>query len=240
MPEMRRTMREAFCTGQRDLYGDIELGTVSWQGPAGAYHIDTDRIMLEILDEQGNPLPTGQSGQVVCTSLYGSSMPLIRYKLLDVASLSTAPPEGKIRFPIMGPIKGRINDFLPTPAGDLVSPHFLYHIFDGVGGSPVKEWRIIQHSLGELTYEYVPETRFRQAALEGGMDTIRRRFGPDVKVTAVEVASVPMTPNGKRTCIVSKLNRDQMPGMRPWDSEDEAGMSDELMHAYAGQRPGES
>ncbi|MFQ5463323.1 MAG: phenylacetate--CoA ligase family protein [Phycisphaerae bacterium] len=237
MPEMRRTMRQAFGTEPRDLYGAIELGTVSWQGPTGAYHMDTDRVIVEIVDDRGTPLPPGRSGQVVCTSLYGATMPLIRYKLLDVASLSTERPTGTIRFPVMGPVKGRINDFLPTPNGDLVSPHFLYHIFDGVGGSPVKEWRIIQHSLRELTYEYVPEPNFRQAALEGGMETIRRRFGADVKVAAVEVPSVPMTPNGKRTCIVSKLHRDQISGMRPWDTEDEAGMSDELMHAYSGQPP---
>ncbi len=235
MPEMRQALRLAFCTEPRDLYGAIELGTVSWQGPTGDYHVDSDRLIVEIVDDEGNLLPPGRSGQVVCTSLYGSTTPLIRYRLLDVASLSTAKPTGKIRFPIMGPVKGRINDFLPTPTGDLVSPHFLYHIFDGVGGSPVKEWRIIQHSLDELTYEYVPEPDFRQTALDGGMDTIRRRFGAAVKVTAVEVASVPMTPNGKRTCIVSKLTRAQMPGMRPWDTEDEAGMSDELMHAFAEQ-----
>ncbi len=228
MPEMRATMRAAFLTEPRDLYGAIELGPVSWQCRKGNYHIDADRMFVEIVDENGRPVPPGQRGQVVCTSLYGYSMPLVRYRLLDVAALSPRACTCGTRFPLMEPVQGRINDFLPTPRGDLVSPHFLFHIFDQAGGSPVKEWRIIQHDLADLTYEYIPEHDFNAAALEKGMAAIRDRFGPGTKVRAVEVANIPMTPNGKRTCIVSRLNPGEVAGMRPWDAEAAAGMSHEI------------
>jgi len=191
-----------------------------------------DRLFVEIVDSDGKPVPDGQTGQVVCTTLHGYSMPLIRYRLRDVASLSTETCGCGVKFPLMNPVRGRINDFLPTPSGDLISPHYLYHVFDHVGGSPVKEWRIIQHSLDRLTYEYVPEDDFDPAALEGGMNVIRERFGGGVTVTAVEVKSVPMTPNGKRTCIVSELNPESIGGMRPWDIDAQAGMSQALKDKY--------
>lgn len=238
MPEMRRTMREAFLSEPRDLYGAVELGPVSWQCRKGKYHIDADRMIVEIVDEKGRPVPPGERGQVVCTSLYGYSMPLIRYRLLDVAALSTRECTCGTRFPLMEPVQGRINDFLPTPRGDLVSPHFLFHIFDQAGGSPVREWRIIQHDLADLTYEYIPEDDFRPAALERGMAVIRERFGPGTKVRAVEVASIPMTPNGKRTCIVSRLRPDAVSGMRPWDAE-AAGMSAEIEPQQTAALPAE-
>ena len=228
MPDMRRAMREAFKTEPRDLYGAVELGTVSWQCRKGNYHIDADRMIVEIVDEHGKPVPTGETGQVVCTDLYGYTMPLIRYRLLDVASLSTKICDCGIRFPLMGAVQGRINDFLPTPAGDLVSPHYLYHIFDQAGSSPVKEWRIIQHARDDLTYEYVPEDNFSEAVFEMGMEAIRERFGSPTRVRAVRVDRVPMTPNGKRTCIVSELSPEDFSGMRPWDRAAAAGMSDEL------------
>lgn len=232
MPQMRQAMRDAFQTEPRDLYGAVELGAVSWQCKKGNYHVDADRMLVEIVDTDGNPVPTGETGQVVCTTLHGYSLPLIRYRLRDVASLSTETCDCGIRFPLMNPVQGRINDFLPTPSGELVSPHYLYHIFDHVGGSPVKEWRIIQHAPDRLTYEYVPEDDFNAAALEGGMDVIRERFGPGVTVVAREVESVPMTPNGKRTCIVSELDPESVGGMRPWDVDAQAGMSQALAEKH--------
>lgn len=228
MPEMRQVMRDAFRTEPRDLYGAVELGAVSWQCRRGQYHIDADRMLVEIVDAQGKPVPDGRPGQVVCTTLHGYSMPLIRYRLRDVASISLETCDCGIKFPLLGPVQGRINDFLPTPSGELVSPHYLYHIFDHVGGSPVKEWRIIQHAPDRLTYEYVPEDRFDPAVLESGMRVIRERFGAGVAVHPVQVDSVPMTPNGKRTCIVSELNPESFSGMRPWDAEAQSGMSQAL------------
>ncbi|MCG8409481.1 MAG: hypothetical protein MI923_30115 [Phycisphaerales bacterium] len=225
MPEMRQTMRDAFLSEPRDLYGAVELGAVSWQCRRGNYHVDADRMAVEIVDDAGKPVPHGQTGQVVCTGLYGYTMPLIRYRLLDVAALSVRTCDCGIQFPLMEPVQGRINDFLPTPQGDLVSPHFLFHIFDHAGGSPVKEWRVIQRAPEDLTYEYVPEDDFSSAALEKGMQAIRERFGAKTQVRAVEVSSIPMTPNGKRTCIVSQLRTEDVTGMRPWDEAVTAGMA---------------
>lgn len=233
MPAMRQAMRDAFASEPRDLYGAVELGTISWQCRRGNYHLDADRMHVEIVDEAGRPVPVGATGQVVCTHLYGYTMPLIRYRLLDVASMTRERCSCGVTFPVLGPVQGRINDFLPTPRGDLVSPHYLYHIFDHAGGSPVKEWRIIQHAPGDLTYEYVPEDDFNPGVLEMGMEAIRSRFGPGTNVKAVRVDSVPMTPNGKRTCIVSKLRPEDHSGMRPWDREAAAGMSEELRDELA-------
>ncbi|MCB9851847.1 MAG: phenylacetate--CoA ligase family protein [Phycisphaerales bacterium] len=232
MPQMRQAMRDAFQTEPRDLYGAVELGAIAWQCKRGSYHIDADRTLVEIVDSDGNPVPSGETGQVVCTTLHGYALPLIRYRLRDVASFSNQTCECGIRFPLMNAPQGRINDFLPTPTGELVSPHYLYHIFDHVGGSPVKEWRIIQHAPDRLTYEYVPEDDFNSSALEGGMNVIRERFGAGVNVRAVKVESVPMTPNGKRTCIVSELDPNAIGGMRPWDIEAQAGMSHDLADKY--------
>lgn len=228
MPQMRQTMKEAFLTEPRDLYGAVELGAVSWQCRRGNYHVDADRMIVEIVDDTGQPVSRGDTGQVVCTGLYGYTMPLIRYRLLDVAALSKRTCDCRIQFPLMEPVQGRINDFLPTSKGELVSPHFLFHIFDHAGGSPVKEWRVIQHAPDDLTYEYIPEDDFKSETLEKGMQAIKNRFGAGTQVRAIRVSSIPMTPNGKRTCIVSKLRPEDVTGMRPWDKAAAAGMSEEL------------
>lgn len=219
MAEMRRAMREAFQTDPIDLYGAIELGPVAWQCRRGNYHIDIDRVIVEIVDEQGRPLPRGQFGQVVCTALYAAHMPFIRYRLLDVSALSTRRCDCGLTLPIMEPIQGRINDFLPTSRGDLVSPHFFFHVFDSTGKSPVKEWRLIQHDLRNLVYEYVPEANFDAAAFEVGMQRIRERMGAECALRAVRVESVPMGATGKRTCIVSMLRPAIISTSQSWVGE---------------------
>lgn|GEM_PF-341308 len=222
MPAMRRTMREAFGIEPGDLYGSIELGTISWRCRRGHYHIDADRVIVEIVDDCGRPLPPGRTGQVVCTLLHTWSMPFIRYRLLDVAALSSGTCDCGCRFPLMEPVQGRVNDFLPTPRGDLVSPHFFFHLFDAAGTNPVREWRVVQERIDELLYEYVPEDDFDPAALACGLDLVRQRFGPGCRVRSRAVRALPVHPSGKRTCIVSRLRPDGAAPGRAWIGGEDA------------------
>ncbi len=203
-PQMRAAMRAAFGCEPCDMYGAIELGPIAWQCRAGGYHLDADRLVTEVVDSHGRPVPPGHPGQVVVTNLYARSMPFIRYRLLDVSSLLPGPCGCGCRLPRLGAVQGRINDFLPTPTGELVSPHFFFHIFDDVS-NPVRDWRIIQETRDRLVYEYVPEPHFDPAALTRGLDRVRRRFGPGCVLESRAVAQIPLTAAGKRQCIVSRL-----------------------------------
>lgn len=205
MPHMRASMIEAFGAEPCDMYGAIELGPISWQCTNQEYHVDADRIIVEIVDDAGQPVPPGTPGQVVCTSLHAFSMPFIRYRLQDISALATRRCDCRCRFPIMEQVSGRTNDFLPTPAGDLVSPHFFSQIFNGVAKYPIKEWRVIQESVSKLVYEFVPEDDSNPADLERGINEIRKRFGRECEVRSRRVADIPLTPAGKRRCIHSHL-----------------------------------
>lgn len=216
MPEMRQTMRDAFQLDARDMYGAIELGVIATQCAHGGYHIDADRVAFEIVDSDGRPVPRGRQGQVICTSLYGYYMPFIRYRLLDIAAVSTRRCPCGCRLPLMDPVQGRVNDFLPTPRGDLVTPHFFFHLFDAVGDNPVKDWRLTQESLHELVYEYVPDAAFTDHKLEHGLGLVRKRFGESCTVRAVRRESIPLSAAGKRNCILSKLRPNPNQYDRPW------------------------
>ncbi len=244
MPEMAQAMRDAFGTEPRDLYGAVEVGGIAWQCPQSNYHIDADRVVFEVVDEVGSPVPAGTPGQAVVTALYQYAMPIIRYRLLDITAISTRTCDCARHLPLMERVQGRVNDFLPAPSGELVSPHFFFHLYDHAKTTPVKEWRIIQNELADLTYEYVPEEHFNSDDLRIGMDMIHKKFGQDATVRAVEVASIPMTSNGKRTCIISKLRSKATPAYRPWIQDepvmplpdDQAGVNRRIK-ASVGQEP---
>jgi phenylacetate-CoA ligase len=204
-PHMRDTIREAFSTDPHDMYGALEVGSIGWQCGRHEYHVDADRNLVEIADPQGKPVPIGQAGQVIVTNFQQFGMPFIRYRLRDIGALATRQCGCGVRFPVMEQVRGRVNDFLPTPAGDLVSPHFFFHVFDAVEHNPVKEWRVVQEGADSLIFEYVPETDFSQDALEHGVQMIQQRFGQTCQVQSRAVDGIPLTPAGKQRCIVSKL-----------------------------------
>lgn len=213
--DMRADMRRAFSAEPVDLYGTVETGWIAWQCRRRAYHIETDRLIVEILDENDRPVPPGQPGHVVVTSLFGYTQPLIRYRLRDIATLAAEPCACPCRFPVLQSFAGRVNDYLPTPDGRRVSPHFFFHIFDG-GPNPVREWRLTQESHTALYYEYVPTTDAAPEHLERGIQRIRECFGPSVQLHVRPVANIPLTAAGKRQCIVSKLRPQALAAASVW------------------------
>ena len=66
-------------------YGSREMalgGAISCQAHEGM-HLREDHVIAEIIDEQGNPLPVGEFGELVITTIGMEAMPLIRYRTGD-------------------------------------------------------------------------------------------------------------------------------------------------------------
>lgn len=68
-------------------YGMTEMGLgggLDCEAHAG-YHLREADLYFEIIDERGEPVPDGQVGEVVFTTLTRQGMPLIRYRTGDVS-----------------------------------------------------------------------------------------------------------------------------------------------------------
>jgi phenylacetate-coenzyme A ligase PaaK-like adenylate-forming protein len=81
------------------------------------YHLREADLFYEIVDPQeGRPLPDGQVGEVVFTTLTRRGMPLIRYRTGDLAAfMPTACPCGSV-LRRMQPVRGRIGHNLVMDA----------------------------------------------------------------------------------------------------------------------------
>lgn len=77
----------------RDTYGVSEvLGPgLSFECPAqDGLHVNEDHVLVEVVDpESGAPLPEGEPGELVFTSLTKEAVPVIRYRTGDVAAITT-------------------------------------------------------------------------------------------------------------------------------------------------------
>ncbi len=99
-----------------DIYGLSEIvgPGVSVECEArNGLHIQEDHFLAEIVDpDSGEPLPIGETGELVFTNLTKEAMCLIRYRTGDICSLTDEPcPCGRTTAR-MSKIKGRSDDML--------------------------------------------------------------------------------------------------------------------------------
>ncbi len=70
-----------------DTYDTPEFGLIACQcHEYKKYHIQSENIYLEILDENNSPCPTGKIGRIIITSLHNFASPMIRYDTGHYAS----------------------------------------------------------------------------------------------------------------------------------------------------------
>ena len=101
----------------RDIYGLSEVigpgvAMECVEGP-GALHVFDDHFLPEIVDpESGAPLPEGQRGELVLTTLTKQAMPVLRYRTGDVTTLSRGTCACGRTHPRIARIEGRTDDML--------------------------------------------------------------------------------------------------------------------------------
>jgi len=114
--EMRRQVEKGLgVTAVRD-YGLTELGGpgVSIECPhQTGYHINEDFFYPEVVDSETlQPLPVGEVGELVFTTLQKEATPLIRYRTRDITHLIEGTCECGRTTLRHGPIMGRSDDML--------------------------------------------------------------------------------------------------------------------------------
>lgn len=114
--ENRRYLETAWDAGVMMHFGSTDLSWVSAEcsassGQAGALgmHV-TSGVIAEILDESSQPLPDGEYGELVVTSLLRPSSPRIRFRTGDRAAMTHEPCECGATMPRILPIQGRVDD----------------------------------------------------------------------------------------------------------------------------------
>lgn len=92
---MRRRIEESAGIKAYDIYGLPEMigpGIGAECHCQNGLHVFEDHFYPEIIDpDSGDPLPEGEEGELVLTSLSKEAMPMIRYRTPDVAAIIADP-----------------------------------------------------------------------------------------------------------------------------------------------------
>jgi phenylacetate-CoA ligase len=96
-------------------------------------HLHPNLAVVEIVNDRGEVLPSGELGEVVVTPLAIEGMPLLRFKTGDMSFLIDAPCSCGRRSPRLGPIVGRKNHMIKF-RGTTLYPNSIYAVLDALPG----------------------------------------------------------------------------------------------------------
>lgn len=196
-PGLRELVRKAFGAAVTDIYSSEETGPLAFQCPAheNHYHVQSENVIVEVVDAEGRPCAHGVPGRVLVTDLHNLATPLIRYEIGDYAETGPACACGR-GLPVLSRVLGRTRNMLRLPGGQTRWPSLPSG--DELGGiAPVRQFQLVQKDLQRLELVLVParklsadeEARVRAAFLSdlgGGFELVVRY-----------AESIARTPGGK-------------------------------------------
>lgn len=203
----KTTIEEAFSCKVYDTYGCNEGFLIASQKDLEYKYIMSPHVYLEILDDNNQPVPDGQLGHVVVTRLDGYSMPLIRYKIGDLAiklPKEKYPINREFYYPLLEKIIGRETDIVHLPNGKKMVVHSFTGIFEYI--PEIKQFQVIQETQNEITIKYIKGHSFTTAALKKATIELQKHIQDiSFKIVYEEVNTILPSKSGKPQIIESKL-----------------------------------
>lgn len=198
-PAVRDRIRAAFGREVHDLYGATEAGCVAWRcSECGEYHVNADRVVVEIVDEAGHPVSPGGSGTVLFTNLVSRAMPILRYAVGDRARLGTSRCRHARGAESFAQLEGRTVDQIVLAGGRIVSPYeFMPDDVPGVRNSMAE-----QISPDAVRILAVPDHDFSAERLTEWCAGISAGLDHLVHVTWERVDELPGTPEERLRRVV--------------------------------------
>jgi len=202
----RQTIERAFASRLYNQYGCGEMTGFAAECAGGSMHLSPEIGFVEVLDDDGKPVPAGQTGKLVCTSLINRVQPFLRYAVGDVGSRKAGQcPCGRL-LPLLGGIEGRIDAVLITRDGRRIGR--LDPVFKGAKG--IAEAQIVQDDYDKFRIRIVPGKDYTSADGQRVTENLAQRLGEaDIRVELT--GSIERTAAGKFRAIVCNLPEAQRP-----------------------------
>src|ERR1041385_4830281 len=199
LPTHRAAIVEAFKRPVHERYGSRDVGLMAFQyDPEHTLEFETDWANIRVEPETNEPL-----SPILITKLHGEGMPMLRYRIGDVARFPEGSQPGHPAL-VLREIVGREGARLWLPDGRWVMSEELPHMLKDY---PVREFMCVQRADYSVQLQIVPRNGFSEENKQRILDTIGVNFpGLDVEVAIVE--AIPRTAANKWQPVVSEVKRE--------------------------------
>lgn len=206
--ETRMQIERAFKSKVFDKYGSREFSGIAYECTSHeGHHVMEESYIVELLIND-RPARPGEIGEVVITDLLNRAVPMIRYRIGDLAVAMDNEVNcdcGRSHMRI-GRIEGRTQAIVHCANGTWIPGTFFAHFFKGYEDC-VRFFQIHQSQKGEFELKMVKGLGFSLEKFDDLMVDLRKYVG-ETKIDVVEVSEIPMVRTGKRSPVVSLIKDD--------------------------------
>jgi len=119
-------------------------------------HVFGETVVLEVVDDSGREVAEGEEGDVLVTTLWNYTMPLIRYRVGDRAIRGPNRCSCGRPYPLLNRVTGRSGASFPRPGGGTVVPEFFIHVI-GVecSDASIAKFQVVQEAMDRITVKVV-------------------------------------------------------------------------------------
>jgi len=181
---MRRQIEELMGLTAIDIYGLSEVlgpGVASECSEQNGLHVNEDHFLVEIVDtETLQPVPDGEYGEVVFTTLTKQGIPVVRYRTRDISRIIPGECPCGRTFRRMERITGRSDDMLIV-RGVNVFPSQIEQVLTGIPGV-APHYQVVLTKRGSMDHvevhvEVAPDTDFDEIR---ELEVLRRRVAGEI------------------------------------------------------------
>jgi phenylacetate-CoA ligase len=213
--ESRAVIERVFRAPVFNRYGSREFGGIACEdGDHAGLVVGLPTRIVEILRPDGTEAGPMEEGEVVVTSLTNYAMPLIRYRIGDLALWGDAPSSSRTAWPLLRQVTGRTTDAFVRPDGGIVSPIFFIHL---IGVTLHRGWlrkfQLVQEKCDRLVLRlaleapFAPDSPDVRDGIREITGKIRVAMGEDCRIEFRFEEEIPAEASGKYRYVVSHVAR---------------------------------
>ena len=201
--DQRECIERVFSCRAANGYGGRDAGFIAHECPDGGMHITAEDIIVETVDDAGDPVGSGRPGEIVITHLATRDYPFIRYRTGDIGVLSDERCTCGRGLPLLEEIQGRTTDFVVARDGTVMHGLALIYVMRDLPG--ISAFKIIQESLDLIRVQVVTEGKIPSETVATIQRGFRDRLGGDVEIRVESLQHIPPERSGKFRYVVSKV-----------------------------------
>ena len=208
------TAAEGLQPGQRELlqstltnevfmsYGSREFMLIGMEcrEPAG-YHVNSDTLLVEVVDENGQPVAPGETGRIVVTDLRNAANPFVRYEIGDWGAWAEGICSCGLPFPRLAQVAGRIQEVLLAADGSRQTALFVPHLVKEFAW--IQGYQIEQETAGAIRLCVLSREEPPEPDVTALSRAFQSKLGEATRVEVVRVSALRKSASGKVPIVCS-------------------------------------
>ena len=209
------TAAEGLRGGERELledalggrvfmsYGSREFMLIGMECSEHAgYHISSDNLIVEIVDEDGKVAAAGKAGRILVTDLRNAATPFIRYEIGDIGVIDDEQCSCGLPFPMLRRVDGRIQEIIYGTDGSKLSALFIPHLFKEFLW--IDGYQLVQDKRSDLQVNIVCGCEVTKELSDPVREELLAKLGREMKIGFVRVEKLQKSASGKTPIVLHR------------------------------------